>query len=118
MLTCLLATHHEGAAFDLFLRALRQAVGPTDTLLVFHSGDARTQDLLQDFSDTHPTRIIRIEHPITRPGDLLRLGLGMVTSGYVLTLCPTDRLQPDAVATLRQQLDRDAPDLALMHSGW
>ncbi|MEL7090204.1 MAG: hypothetical protein AAFN94_00580 [Pseudomonadota bacterium] len=118
MLTCLLATHDEGSAFDLFLRALADAIGPADSLLVFHSGDAQTLARLQGFAETHATRIIQIDQPVAGHGDLLRLGMRMVEQGYVLALDPTDRLQAEAMATLRTQLNRDAPDLALVHSGW
>lgn len=118
MLTFAMATREEGPDFELSLAALAQASGPSDRLLVFHFGDDQTLSRLQRFSERHPARIIQTDSPIEEPIDLLRLALAMAETAYTLILSPTDRLQPDALESLRITLELAAPDLCLLHSAW
>lgn len=118
MLTFVMATRNEGPDFDLCLRALARARGPDDALLVFHTGDGQTLGRLEAFAEHHATRIIQTDTSVERPGDLLRLGLKMAETDYVLALAPTDRLHAEGIAGLRAHLGRDAPDLCLIHSAW
>ena len=118
MLTFVLTTADEGRDLELFLSALGQAMGPQDAVLVFHTGDGRTLTRLQAFAERHQTRIIQTDSTIERGGELLRLGLQEARTDYTLVLSPTDRLQSEALAGLRQRLDQEAPDLCLMHSAW
>lgn len=118
MLTFLMATGEEGPDLDLFLQSLARVIGPTDVLIVFHSGDAPTLARLQDFAEDQPTQIIEIETPLAGLGDLLRLGLVLSETSYCLTLAPTDRLKPAGLTVLRERLERASPDLCLMGSAW
>lgn len=118
MLTYLMATQDEGPDFDLFLRDLAQAMGPEDTLLVFHRGDEQTLARLQAFAEHHLTQIVQTEGPVACLGDLLRLGLQIAETKYTFPLAPTDRLQPNALVALRENLNRETPDLCVIYSAW
>lgn len=118
MLTFAMATRDEGPELELALRALARASGPGDRLLVFHSGDDRSLTRLQGFAAEYPTRTIRTDSPVGGHRDLLRLALDMAETEYTLVLSPSDRLQAEAFAGLRQTLAQTAPDLALLHSAW
>ena len=118
MLTFAMATRDEGPELELALRALAQVSGPGDSLLVFHAGDDRNLTRLQGFAAEYPTRIIQTDSPVGGHRDLLRLALEMAETDYTLVLSPSDRLQPEALETLRKTLAQATPDLCLLHSAW
>lgn len=118
MLTFAMATENEGPDLDLALRALAEAKGPEDALVVFHTGDDRTLARLQTFAAHHTAQIIRTDGPIGDRADLLRLALEMAETNYTMVLAPTDRLHPDAFSALRKIVTQENPDLCLVHSAW
>jgi glycosyltransferase involved in cell wall biosynthesis len=119
MLSFVMVTHNDGAAFEEALHALAPALQRGDRLLAIDTGSTDgTLERLSRFGEGVGCDTIRLDTDTFTVSEALALGLLVAQTAYVMLLDTRDRVHPGWLWHLRNRLKSDQPDLAMINTVW